>query len=135
MIGKSEEKLRPKSIFWRRVIAKYVLWVEVAGYLLVIALFAGLVYAMTIKAEDEFLDIPGDINLAAEVLHAQGNAVVTSILPRAARPGFLLKPRQTALKEAFSPHAHHLAARAQARGNLIIAQPLGGGRIILARRT
>ena len=46
--------------------------------------------------------------------------------PGATRSDFLLKPRQTALKEALSPHAHHLAARAQARGNLIIAQPLGG---------
>jgi hypothetical protein len=87
VIGKSEEKLRPRSAFWRRVLARYVSWVELAGYLLVFALIAGLVAASQIKAEDEFLAIPGEVRLQVKVLRARGDAAVRAIVRSPAAPG------------------------------------------------
>jgi hypothetical protein len=81
VIGRSEEKLRPKSIFLRRIVAKYVVWVEVIGYLIVVAFVVGLVFASTKKAEDEFLVIPCEVTLSADVLRADKSAEIVSLQP------------------------------------------------------
>jgi len=82
LIGRSEEKLRPRSIFLRRIIARYVVWIEIVGYALVFALFGALIYASQVKADDDFLpSIPGTVNLKLQVVQASKDAQVSAIAP------------------------------------------------------
>jgi hypothetical protein len=46
--------------------------------------------------------------------------------PRSARASLILQSRQAFFEKALAPQAHDLAARMQARGNLVVAQAIGG---------
>lgn len=113
MIGRSEEKLRPRSIFLRRIIARYVVWIEIVGYLLVFSLFGSLIFASTMKADDDILVIPGEVDLKIQVFQANKDAEISAV-----------EPDQTGtLKKAGMPlvtlqEAPEVVSRASLRVNL-----------------
>lgn len=71
--------------FIKKLLARYVVYVEVTGYAFVILFFGGLVALAFVKAEDEFAVFKGRISLPVQSLRVDCPAVVldTQALPGA----------------------------------------------------
>ncbi len=54
--------------FVKKLLAKYVIYIEIIGYLLVILFIGGLIALSFIKAEDEYVNLNGHLLLNAELL-------------------------------------------------------------------
>mgnify|MGYP006298650867 CR=1 FL=1 len=56
------------NLFVKKLLAKYIIYIEIIGYVLVTIFIGGLIALSFIKAEDEFVNLNGHLSLQSELL-------------------------------------------------------------------
>jgi hypothetical protein len=80
------------NLFWKKLLAKYVIYIEIIGYGFVILFVAGLIALSKIKAEDEYVNLNGHYEINSFLLtfdephyllelQADSSSVVTEGIP------------------------------------------------------
>ena len=67
------------NLFVKKLLAKYVKYIEIIGYLFVLLFIAGLVALSQIKAEDEFVFLNGKIELEKEIISFPQKQIILNV--------------------------------------------------------